>query len=92
MVHQGDVLMKGRDLGVALFRTPLDAAGVARSLGARGVRVSAPDAFREALEEALSSDRPTVIDAVIDGEEPVPTLIRRVKSLATYFAGRRDDY
>ncbi len=90
MVHQGDMLMKGRDLGVALFRVPIDAAGIARSLGGRGVRVSTPAALRDALEEALRADGPTVIDAVVDAEEPVPTLIRRVKSLATYFAGRRD--
>jgi acetolactate synthase-1/2/3 large subunit len=91
MVHQGDKLMKGRDLGVSLFRTPIDAAAFGRSLGARGVRVSAPDELRQALDESLRADRPTVIDAVVDAEEPVPTLIRRVKSLATYFAGRRDD-
>jgi acetolactate synthase-1/2/3 large subunit len=91
MVHQGDVLMKGRDLGVSLFRVPIDVAGIARALGAHGVRVSTPAAFREALDEALKAGRPTVIDAIVDGSEPVPTLIRRVKSLATYFAGRRDD-
>jgi acetolactate synthase I/II/III large subunit len=91
MVHQGDVLMKGRDLGVSLFRVPIDAAAFARSLGARGVRVSTPAAFRDALGEALTAEEPTVIDAVIDAAEAVPTLIRRVKSLASYFAGRRDE-
>src|SRR5262249_18511505 len=91
MGHPGGRVVKGRGLRVSLFRLPVDAGAARRSPGGRGVRVSAPQAFREALDEALRADGPTVIDAVIDADEPAPTLIRRVKSLANYFAGRRDD-
>ncbi len=86
MVHQGDTLMKGRDLGVSLYRVPIDAAAMARSVGARGVRAKSPAEFRAAITEALLLDEPTVINAVIDPKEVAPTLVKRVETLARFFA------
>jgi acetolactate synthase-1/2/3 large subunit len=86
MVHQGDTLMKGRDLGVSLYRVPIDAAAMARAVGARGVRAKSPAEFRAAITEALSQDEPTVINAVIDPKEVAPTLVKRVETLARFFA------
>ncbi len=86
MVHQGDTLMKGRDLGVSLYRVPIDAAAMARSVGARGVRATRPAEFRAAIAEALSLHEPTVINAVIDPKEVAPTLVKRVETLARFFA------
>lgn len=90
MVHQGDKLMRGRDLGASQFVRQVDSAGIARSLGAYGVQVSSPSELRRALEEAFArTDGPTVIDAVIDPEEMAPTLARRVQTLAGFMASKR---
>jgi acetolactate synthase-1/2/3 large subunit len=85
MVIQGERMLLGRDLGYAHFSVPIDAAGFGRSLGARGHRVDNPAAFRRALEEALASDGPTVIDAIIDPDVVPSTLARRAQSLARFF-------
>ncbi|MFW5417401.1 thiamine pyrophosphate-binding protein [Nocardiopsis sp. CNT-189] len=45
---------------------PLDLAGYARSLGARGATPHTPEEFAKALSEALGSDLPTLIDARTD--------------------------
>jgi acetolactate synthase-1/2/3 large subunit len=50
----------GTDLG------PIDFAGAARALGARGTRVEDDAAFEPALRQALVSDRPTLIHLVLD--------------------------
>jgi acetolactate synthase-1/2/3 large subunit len=90
MVHQGDKLMRGRDLGASRFNREVDSAGVARALGAYGVQVSSPSELRRALEEAFArTDGPTVIDAVIDPEEMAPTLARRVQTLAGFMTSKR---
>ncbi len=86
MVHHGDKLMKGKDLGVALYRTPLDCAAMAVAMGAKGLRASSVPEFRRALQEALAFDGPVVIDAVVDPSEAPPTLERRVRTLAQFFA------
>jgi acetolactate synthase-1/2/3 large subunit len=85
MVHQGDKLMKGKDLGVSQFRVPLDVAGMARAMGARGERAETLDQFRRLMEEALQLGEPFVIDALIDPTEMAPTLERRVRTLARFF-------
>jgi acetolactate synthase-1/2/3 large subunit len=91
MVHQGDKLMRGRDLGASQFKHPLDSAALARSLGARGVTVTTPAELQHALGEALAHRGPTVIDAVVDPEEVPPTLVRRVQTLASFMAGKGTD-
>ncbi|HEV7677616.1 MAG TPA: thiamine pyrophosphate-requiring protein [Candidatus Dormibacteraeota bacterium] len=47
-----------------------DFAEFARDIGLIGIRVDRPDRIDEAWREALSADRPVVIDAVVDPEEP----------------------
>jgi len=89
MVHQGETLMKGENLGTSLFRVAIDSAALARSVGAEGVRAESPAELRAALQKALASDGPTVIDAVIDPHELAPTLVRRAETLARFFAMRR---
>jgi len=86
MVHHGDKLMKGKDLGVALYRTPLDCAAMAAGMGARGMRARSVPEFRRALKEAIEHPGPVVIDAVVDPNEAPPTLERRVRTLAQFFA------
>ncbi len=45
-------------------------AGYAQSLGLRGIRVEEPDRIASAWKEALSSDRPSVIDVRTDPSVP----------------------
>jgi len=45
-------------------------ADFARSIGLDGVRIESPDRIDAAWEEAFSSDKPFVIDAVVDPEVP----------------------
>jgi len=90
MVHQGDTLMHGEPLGVSDFRQRFSAAGIARAVGARGVEVDDPVKLREALDRAMTADGPTVIDAIIDAEEPVPGFARRVQTLSQFLSeGKR---
>lgn len=92
MVHQGDQLMRGRDLGASQFKHPLDSAGVAKALGARGVRVTTPAELRRALAEAFQHEGPSVLDVVVDPEEVAPTLARRVQTLESFMSlGRFSD-
>jgi pyruvate dehydrogenase (quinone) len=46
-------------------------AGYAELLGLRGIRVDHPDAVDKAWEQALSADRPTVLEAVVDRDVPL---------------------
>jgi pyruvate dehydrogenase (quinone) len=48
----------------------MDFAAFARRLGLGGIRVDKASQIEEAWREALSADRPVVIDAVVDPEEP----------------------
>ncbi|MFL5757506.1 MAG: thiamine pyrophosphate-dependent enzyme, partial [Chloroflexota bacterium] len=45
---------------------PVDFAAIARACGARGVRVETDEAFEPQLRSALVSDRPTVLQLVLD--------------------------
>jgi acetolactate synthase-1/2/3 large subunit len=45
---------------------PVDFAGAARALGARGVRVDTDADVAPALRQALVADRPTVIQLAVD--------------------------
>jgi acetolactate synthase-1/2/3 large subunit len=86
MVHQGDQLMRGRDLGASQFKQPLDSASIGRSLGARGVRITTPAELQRALVDAFLHDGPSVLDVVVDPEEVAPTLARRVQTLANFMS------
>ena len=52
-------------------------ARYAELLGLRGIRIDAPDQVEDALVEALSADRPVVLEAITDPEiPPLPPHIR----------------
>jgi pyruvate dehydrogenase (quinone) len=47
-----------------------DYAAFAESIGLRGIRVERPEEVEPAWDRALAADRPVVVDAVVDPEEP----------------------
>ena len=49
-----------------------DFAAIARAYGIDGVRIESADAFKPALEQAVASNRPCVLDVVMENA-PVPT-------------------
>jgi acetolactate synthase I/II/III large subunit len=76
--HQGRVIPEANDF------TDADYSAVARALGAEGMRVRTRTEFEKALKSALQSDRPTVIDVLVDREAFPPvtnfekTLVRTI--------------
>jgi acetolactate synthase-1/2/3 large subunit len=56
------------------FTHSVDFAAMARSMGADGIRVSAPGDLGAALKAALDSGRPTVIDVLVDDQTPQPAV------------------
>ena len=65
----------------ARYFAPVDHAGIARSCGAKGLRVETAEDFAPALEDAFASDGPTIIDVVTDP---------RARPPLTLFQGRFD--
>ena len=86
MVCHGEKLQFKGKFTTGRFRTPLDVAGMATAMGALGIRVSSPGDFPKALQEALRSQRPTVIDVRTDPEE-MPPLAMRIETLDRFFEG-----
>lgn len=84
-VYHGQQLQySGRTIGCDFHR--IDAAMVARALGARGVRVERGEDVGPALKKALAGGRPCVLDVWIDAQE-VPPIHARIRSLERFFAG-----
>jgi acetolactate synthase-1/2/3 large subunit len=63
----------GEDAFVA-FPNP-DYVAYARACGARGYRVERLEDFGDVIDEALNSNAPTLIDAVVDGEVYAPHVL-----------------
>ncbi len=79
MVYQAEELQKKK--GLENYDFPrLDIAACARSLGATGIRVTQVDEIRQTLEKVMKSNKPTVIDVIIDPDEVSP-LKKRIESI-----------
>lgn len=50
----------------------VDFAGVAKSMGCKGIRVEDPERIRPALEEAMSADGPVVVDVATEIDAMAP--------------------
>ena len=55
--------------------TDVDFAAVAEQIGALGIRVERPEQLRPAIEQALASGRPAIIDAVTDIDALAPLAV-----------------
>lgn len=63
-----------------------DYASYATSLGFLGIRIDSPDQVSDAWQQALSADRPVLIEAITDSEvSPFPdhVLLKKVEKLAS---------
>jgi benzoylformate decarboxylase len=54
-------------LGMELDQPEIDFAGIARSFGVTAERITDPDAVRPALDQAMASRGPTLLDVIVDG-------------------------
>jgi len=70
--YGGEQTAKGRELWTY---TNVDFARVASDIGALGIRVERPKDFPKALNEALKSGRPALIDVVTDIEAIAPAAV-----------------
>jgi acetolactate synthase-1/2/3 large subunit len=50
-----------------------DISAIARAMGADGARIDSPDQVADAVEAAIKSDRPTVLDVRVDAATAAPT-------------------
>lgn len=69
--YQKDVLKLPETSGGRLlysdFGTPFDLAAIATSMGVHGERIVSPEEIRPAVERAVASGKPALLDMVIDG-------------------------
>lgn len=69
--YQKDVLKLPETSGGSLlysdFGTPFDLAAIATSMGVHGERIASPEEIRPAVERAVASGKPALLDIVIDG-------------------------
>jgi acetolactate synthase-1/2/3 large subunit len=70
--YGGEQTAKARELWT--YRM-VDLARVASDIGALGIRVEKPAEFQGALEKALASGRPALIDVVTDIEAIAPAAV-----------------
>lgn len=70
-VYQRDVLNLPETSGGRLlysdFGTPFDMAAIANSMGVHGERITEPSEIKPAVDRAVASGKPALLDMVIDG-------------------------
>ena len=71
MVRQWQTLFFGKRYSSTVLDRKTDYVKLAGAFGAKGVRVSDADGFARAMEEAMKSDLPTLIEVPVDRDELV---------------------
>ena len=67
-----EVKFEQQDLGYPVFGcdlAPIDFVALARACGADGFRCARPDEVRPAIDAALRSPRPALVEAIVDPDE-----------------------
>ncbi|MBF0545349.1 MAG: thiamine pyrophosphate-binding protein [Candidatus Riflebacteria bacterium] len=85
MIYQGEQLQNKKGLENYCFR-PLNIAKIAEGMGALGIRVEKPDEIISAINTAISSNRPTVLDVIIDPDEISP-IKERILAIQKFMKG-----
>ncbi len=83
LVRMGTELLLGPDHGVedGDFKTLIDAAGIARAVGAEAAVVEDPKELPELLSKALRAERPWLLDVRVDPTAP-PPVVGRIEQLS----------
>ena len=70
-VYQGEILglpeTSGGRLPYSDFAAPFDMASIADSMGVHGERITEPSQIKPAVDRAVASGRPALLDVIIDG-------------------------
>ena len=90
MVRQWQTLFYEEHYSATVLDDTTDYVMLANAMGAEAKRVTTEEEFAEAFAEALSSDMPYVIDAVIDSDDKVWPMVAPGKPISECFDG--DDY
>ena len=71
MVRQWQTLFYNKHYSATVLDDGVDYVKLAEAMGCTGVRVTTQEEFSVALSEALRSDKPVLIDCIIDSDEKV---------------------
>ncbi len=71
MVRQWQNLFYGKRFSSTTFTDDLDYAKIAEAMGCRGIRVTKVEELDEAIEEALKTDGPVLLDCRVDSDDMV---------------------
>ena len=88
MVYNGETLLCGRSFAT-VFQKPLDVSTIARGLGVQAFKVTNVKEFEDSLRQALETQEPCVIDALVDLEEIPRSLQRRADTLSAFFGKQK---
>ena len=70
-VYQREILQQkesaGENLPYSDFPTPFDVSAIASSMGVHGEKITDPAEIAPAVQRAVASGKPAVLDIVIDG-------------------------
>lgn len=87
MVHMGESIQFKGKFDTSMFKQRIDAAGIAEALGARAYRAERPGEVEAAVQAALKSGLPSVVDVWSDPNDRPPLGIR-LATLERFFKGR----
>jgi acetolactate synthase-1/2/3 large subunit len=75
MVRQWQTLFYGKRYSQTVLNDKVDYVKVAEGLGVDAVRITKPEELKPALEKAIASGKPYVLDCVIDRDDKVSPII-----------------
>ena len=85
MVRQWQDLFYDERYSATVLRDAVDFVKLAEAMGAVGIRATSQQEFRAALEEALTLNKPVVIDCQIDSDDKVWPMVARGASISDAF-------
>ena len=88
MVRQWQTLFYDKRYSNTILRDKVDFVKFAEAMGARGIRVTAPEEFAPALEEAIRCNEPVVIECVIDSDDKVFPMVPAGRANSEVFDAR----
>ena len=71
MVRQWQDLFYGKRYSATVLNDAVDFVKLAEAMGAKGIRATTQEEFKEAFEKALTLNRPVVIDYQVDSDDKV---------------------